>query len=296
MSSAASTPHQPLVLVVDDDLTINLLVSTALEQAGFRVEQAENGRQAVERFERVHPEVVVMDVMMPEMDGFAACAELRRQPSGARVPILMMTGLDDHESIDLAFEAGATDFITKPINWALLSQRVRYALRTARTERELRESQLALARAQKIARLAPWRLELDDGRLHCSRELRDMLGLPGNEPVAMRRLLRQVAFEDRGALLAFVRRVRDGRSESEVEIRLDGSQQPSRHLFLSGDAMLDEGGRTCAIFGVAQDVSERRHAEAERSYRAHFDPLTGLPNRVLFRDRVATAAAAAQQR
>ena len=284
------------VLIVDDEGLTRMMIRRVLEDSGYRVLEAQDGQTATRLCDAEQPDLVLMDVRMPVMNGFDACRAIRRSLRSRHTPVLMLTALDDVMAVRLAFEAGATDFITKPINWALLSQRVRYALRTARTERELRESQLALARAQKIARLAPWRLELDDGRLHCSRELRDMLGLPGNEPVAMRRLLRQVAFEDRGALLAFVRRVRDGRSESEVEIRLDGSQQPSRHLFLSGDAMLDEGGRTCAIFGVAQDVSERRHAEAERSYRAHFDPLTGLPNRVLFRDRVATAAAAAQQR
>ena len=74
------------ILVVDDDLATRFLVSEVLEQAGFRVEQAENGRQALEVFERVRPNLVTLDVMMPELDGFGTCVELRRRPDGAQVP------------------------------------------------------------------------------------------------------------------------------------------------------------------------------------------------------------------
>ncbi|NRT56123.1 putative bifunctional diguanylate cyclase/phosphodiesterase [Sphaerotilus uruguayifluvii] len=283
------------VLIVDDEGLTRMMIRRVLEDYGYRVIEAQDGQTAVRLCDAEQPELVLMDVRMPVMNGFDACRAIRRSLRSSHTPVLMLTALDDVMAVTLAFEAGATDFVTKPINWALLSQRVRYALRTAHTERELRESQIALARAQKIARLAPWRLELDDGRLHCSRELRELLALPGGEPQGARRLLREVASEDRPRLLDFVRRVRQGRRESEVEIRLGGTLHPSRYLFLSGDAMLDETGRPTAIFGVAQDVSERRQAEARLSYHAHFDELTGLPNRVLFRDRVATAAAAAQQ-
>lgn len=112
---------RPLVLAIDDDSTIQLLVKATLEQAGFRVEQAENGCRGLELFEQLQPDMVLMDVMMPEMDGFAASAEIRRRPDGVTVPILMMTGLDDHESIDQAFVAGATDFITKQLHLAWAS-------------------------------------------------------------------------------------------------------------------------------------------------------------------------------
>ncbi|MFO1372331.1 MAG: response regulator [Candidatus Competibacteraceae bacterium] len=105
---------------MDDDLATCFLVSEALKQAGFRVEQAENGCQALEIFDQIRPDLITLDVMMPELDGFATCIELRRRPEGTQVPILMMTGLDDYESVNQAFMVGATDFITKPINFTLL--------------------------------------------------------------------------------------------------------------------------------------------------------------------------------
>lgn len=131
----------PLVLTVDDDITSRLLTRGALEQAGFSVEEAENGEEALEAFNRLAPDMVVSDVMMPVMDGFTFCSRLRLLPHGKLVPVLMITGLDDVESIQQAYEAGATDFITKPFNWLVLCQRVRYMLRASRLMAQLHWSE-----------------------------------------------------------------------------------------------------------------------------------------------------------
>lgn len=120
-----------LVLVVDDEELIRTFVRVVLEQAGFEVCEASNGLQAVEQFVSRRPDLIVMDVGMPVMDGFSACSKLRESAQGARVPILIMTALDDADSIARAYEHGATDFIVKPMNAAILGHRVRYMLRGA---------------------------------------------------------------------------------------------------------------------------------------------------------------------
>jgi len=140
MRVSRATRTLPLVLVVDDDLTIRMLVREALELAGFAVEEVADGIQALSGLDRVQPDVVLMDVMMPEMDGFTACAEIRKLPEGERLPVVMMTGLDDIESINRAYEVGATDFITKPLNWVILGHRIHYILRASRAFNELRKS------------------------------------------------------------------------------------------------------------------------------------------------------------
>jgi len=144
MSDSAQPYSQPLVLVVDDGITIRLLVREALEQAGFAVEEASDGHQALAMFRRLKPDMVLLDVMMPELDGFQTCAALRQFPAGEHIPIVMLTGLEDEVSIRRAYEVGATDFITKPINWVLLGHRVRYLLRASRAITELRQSEEAL--------------------------------------------------------------------------------------------------------------------------------------------------------
>lgn len=144
----------PVVLVVDDDFTVRMLMREVLEQADFRVEEVENGVQALAVFPHLQPDIVLLDVMMPAMDGFATCTALRRLPGGEQIPILMVTGLDDLDSITRAFEVGATDFVTKPINWVILSHRLRYLLRASRTMEELRENREALRQACEAAQAA----------------------------------------------------------------------------------------------------------------------------------------------
>jgi DNA-binding response OmpR family regulator len=138
MAEAAAEEERPLVLVVDDDPTTRILVRGALEPAGYAVEEAEGGAEAVSSFERSRPDIVLLDVNMPGMDGFAVCAALRARQDGRQVPVMMVTGLDDHDSIHRAYEIGATDFVTKPINLAQLGHRVRYLLRGSRLQQELR--------------------------------------------------------------------------------------------------------------------------------------------------------------
>jgi two-component system, cell cycle sensor histidine kinase and response regulator CckA len=127
--------------VVDDEPLTRLLAREALERVGLAVVEAEDGMRAVEAYRHLRPALVLLDLLMPHMDGFSACAELRRLPAEERTPILIMTGLDDEASIRRAYEAGATDFITKPINGMVLGQRAFYMLRADRTIRDLIESQ-----------------------------------------------------------------------------------------------------------------------------------------------------------
>jgi DNA-binding response OmpR family regulator len=133
--------ESPLVLVADDDLLLRHMARDALEQAGFAVEEAGNGLEAISAFQRLQPDVVLLDVMMPELDGFSACAHIRHLPGGDLTPILIVTGLDDLESIRRAYEVGATDFLAKPVNWGVLGHHVQYMLRASRAFSKLRQSE-----------------------------------------------------------------------------------------------------------------------------------------------------------
>lgn len=146
-----TTERRPTVLIIDDDPIARMLAREALEQYGWSVQEAENGRLGIEAFVRAYPDLVLLDIMMPEMDGFAVCAEVRRLPTGTHTPVLMMTGLEDYQSITKAYDVGATDFIVKPINGLLLSHRVRYMLRAGQAMRELRDSQAKLVQARDAA-------------------------------------------------------------------------------------------------------------------------------------------------
>ena len=137
----ASEHDQPLILVVDDDAGQRLVACESLLQAGFAVVEAADGEHALRLFRREQPDLVLLDVVMPGLDGFAVCETMRQSPGGRHVPVVMVTGLDDVESFERAYEVGATDFITKPIQWLVLHHRVRYILRASQAFSELRESE-----------------------------------------------------------------------------------------------------------------------------------------------------------
>jgi PAS domain S-box-containing protein len=129
------------VLVIDDDAAMRMMARASLEQYDFQVAEAADGEQGIETFKEVKPDIVLLDVMMPGMDGFEACIALRGLPGGDNVPIIMMTGCDDVESISRAFRAGATEFLTKPINWLTLPYHVRYVVRASRMFDKLQQSE-----------------------------------------------------------------------------------------------------------------------------------------------------------
>lgn len=126
-----------LILIVDDSPTMRLIISDALTKAGFTVIQAENGEVALSMLSISKPDAILLDVEMPGLNGFEVCAEIRKLPDFRYIPIMMVTGLEDYESINQAFLVGATDFTTKPINPDLINYRVRYMVRTSAYFQEL---------------------------------------------------------------------------------------------------------------------------------------------------------------
>ncbi len=133
------------VLIVDDDESTRLLISAALGSENFDLFEAESGEEALRLSASVVPHIVLLDVMMPGSDGYATCRALRSQLDNPDVLVLMVTGRDDQEAIQLAYDAGATDFIPKPINYVILRHRVRYMLRAFRDRRAAEEQVTRLA-------------------------------------------------------------------------------------------------------------------------------------------------------
>jgi diguanylate cyclase len=140
------------VLVVDDDPGARLLIGTALEMAGFRVTTAADGRTALDEVHGQTFDCVVLDVVMPGLSGFEVCTALRTIPNSRHVPILMQTSLDDVDSVNRAYDAGATDFSSKGINPMLLAQRVKFLVRAKQTQDKLRASE---ARVRYLAYYDP---------------------------------------------------------------------------------------------------------------------------------------------
>jgi DNA-binding response OmpR family regulator len=121
-------PDSSTILLVDDEDAVQKLLAYPLERDGFRVLQARDGQEALERFEREHVDLVVLDVMLPKLDGLEVCKRLR---ASSAVPIIMLTARDDELDKVLGLELGADDYITKPFSIREFRSRVRALLRRA---------------------------------------------------------------------------------------------------------------------------------------------------------------------
>ncbi len=275
------------ILVVDDDRGARLLARKSLERAGFIVNEAEDGVQAVAIFQQARPQLILMDVEMPNLDGFGACQQLR--VLGTDVPILMATGLDDITSINRAYEVGATDFATKPINWSILAHRVRYMLRANATLKALKESEARLANAQRIARLGTWDWDIRNNHLRGSKQTYQILGI---EPEAFQPtwegFLAYVHPDDMDNVVQVVdRALREGKSfNTEYRIiRADGIPC----VVHGQNEVTVEAGQVITVTGTLQDITERRAAEERIRHLAYYDSLTGLPNREYFKEHLERA-------
>lgn len=285
-----------LILVVDDEELNRLFVRAALEQVGFAVCEASNGAEALELFALRRPDLIIMDVMMPEMDGFSTCAQLRDSSKGNRVPILIMTALDDDVSIGQAYEYGATDFITKPIHAKLLAHRVQYMLRGSITLNALLRSEARLGLAQRIAKVGYWEWHPSTGQFTVSPELCRLLGIdPGAFGKTKAAFLNLVHEEDRPVLDLALNTLVEKHTPCDIDHRIVLPHESEVTINLQAEAVFDDQSKTLTIVGMAKDISERKRAEREIHQLAYYDSLTGLPNRVLFKDRVTQAIAHAHR-
>jgi diguanylate cyclase (GGDEF)-like protein/PAS domain S-box-containing protein len=168
------------LLVVDDDMVIRSMLQRLLSEQGYSVIEAANGAEALSAFEHHAPDMVLMDAAMPVLDGFVACEEMKKSPRGKNTPVLMITALHDEESVDQAFSAGAVEYITKPIHWAVLRHRVDTLLKAQRAERALMASEARFRGVFEQAAMGIALVDLSGHIQYTNPALEQMLGQPAD--------------------------------------------------------------------------------------------------------------------
>jgi diguanylate cyclase (GGDEF)-like protein/PAS domain S-box-containing protein len=285
------------ILIVDDDASGRRLTRATLQRAGFEVTEAEDGAKALEAMRELLPDLVLMDVSMPVMDGFTCCAELRQLPGGQRVPVVMMTGLDDVQSIERAFEVGATDFITKPINWPILAHRVRYMLRASAAINLLKQNQRRLSNAQRIGEMGDWEWDVRQGRVIASEQAWRIFGRDsGLGALEDDEFLTTVHEEDAERVRLACQRAIENGDDFAIEHRVISRGGALRHVHQQVEVIeQDDSGRAVRLVGAVHDITRRKDAEEQVRRLAYFDTLTGLPNRLLFTEQLIKALAHAER-
>ncbi len=287
-------PKQPHILLVDDDVVFRRTSREVLESHGMVVAEADNGERALEWLRDNEPDLILLDALMPGMDGFETCRRIRLMPRWRMLPVIMVTGLEDMESVDRAFESGASGFISKPIRFSLLIHRMRFQLRAAETTRELHENQQRLASVQRLARLGYWRWDAVSGRFSISDQLARIIGCcedPGEHD--LERFLARVHPEDQEFVRNQIQEVARGGESQPADYRLLNRRRQIRIVHQLLAVVPDEPG---VILGTVQDITEQRASEQRIRQLAYTDLLTGLASRAYFHKHLEDVIRAAHRR
>lgn len=272
------------ILVADDEITSRLLLQAAIEKSGHEAVLAIEGEDALRQFQARPCDLVMLDVEMPGLNGYQACAALRAA-AGQELPIVMVTGMDDLESIDRAYQAGATDFMAKPINWSLLGHRVKYLLRASRT---LHDLHLAHEKILAILEAIPdlmFEIDLEGHYLEFHSPRTELLARPVD--AILGRTVAEVLPPDAAqAVMSALQEAHATGISNGIQFHLI-PQDGHLHWFeLSASRKATEAGSIPRFIVLSRDITDRKEAESRIARLAYYDTLTGLPNRQFFLERL----------
>jgi len=263
-----------LALVVDDDAVARAVAIRTLSKLGFEVISADDGETALEQLQEHNPDIILLDVEMERMGGIEACTEIRQTSFGNK-PIIMMTAHDAAESIDRAFEAGATDFAMKPINWTLLLHKIKYVMRS-------QEVLLELKNAEHISGLGNWRQSKDSENVVISEGLGHLLGLKHGET---EQPLNYIHPDDRELVLQEIAKIGDNDKMSLTHrmITADNKEIVVQH---NAKSLLSFNGESKGALGTIQDITEKETTNRRIQQLAYHDTVTAAFNRSATVDRL----------
>ena len=273
------------ILIVDDDTVFSLLATETLQQAGYAALVAGTGREALAILATKKSDLVLLDVELPDANGFELCTKIRSAPGGADIPIVMVTGHNDTESIERAFKVGATDFIPKPVFWQTLPQRIEFILRAQDNLRSLKVSE---QKNRALLQALPDTLYIVDRNGILLEHITATDAAADSSLVG--KTLEEVIPADaaRAARLAMTVPT-DVKKMTTCDFEV--GKGPDRRCFETRLRPQPDG----TLVVITRDITERRKTESRIKYLAYFDTLTGLPNRQLLVREMSRAIEAARK-
>ncbi len=265
------------LLVVDDDPVNRDMLSRRLARRGYDVVCASSGREALACVERQTFDAVLLDLMMPEMSGLEVLDTLRQTYAPLELPVLMITARDRSEDVADALGRGATDYISKPVDFTVAVARIRNHVAACRAQRSVRLREQRYLLAASASSDVVWDWNVDAGEVFFSEQWGRLTGTASSSVVeTLEGWLSLVHPDDReGVRQSLVAHLRGGMPQWQSEHRLRHADGSYRWVLACGVTVLDAG-RAARMAGSIADVTDTRGA----------DPLTGLPNRLLFLERL----------
>lgn len=250
---------QNSILIVDDNSNNLKVISQALKSAGWIVAIAKNGETALKQIKHTQPALILLDVMMPGIDGFETCRRLQADPQTRHIPVIFMTALASTEDKLKGFEVGGVDYITKPIQHEEILARVKTHLQIYELNRQLesknqllREQKEVLQEAQKLARVGNWEWDLTTNKLYWSDEIYRVFGWEKEPPETLfEKHKKQIYPEDFQLWQRALELLQEKGLPYDFDFRIIRPDGELRYIYAKGQAAKDAEGKVIKLFGTA---------------------------------------------
>jgi two-component system sensor histidine kinase/response regulator len=254
-----------LILIADDDRLQQMLASQVLSRFGYRTVCASNGLEAIALAASANPELILLDVDMPDRDGFSVCLELKSRKETASIPVIFVTGMDDPGDRVKGFTVGASDYITKPIHAGELNARVSTHIALRRRISDLSKLKNALWQSEVRYRLLVentpdlfWEVDARLNIVYVSPQIREMIGLSPGELSG--KALSLVFSGEADWLMRLLEKSGPSKIKG-VEVSATHADGSARILDISASVLRNDTGEAQSILGVARDITERKASE-----------------------------------
>jgi len=284
MNSNQDSATKGTILIVDDIPENLRLLSKMLTQQGYQVRKAINGWLALRGVNSAPPELILLDIKMPEMDGYEVCQKLKASEKTREIPVIFLSALSDVLDKVKAFDVGGADYITKPFHQQEVLARIEHQITIQRqkvrlqqeirhrqqAEEALRRSEAKLLAAQRVAHLGNWEFDLLTQQFTWSKELFCIFGLDSSQPEpSYTEFLGLIYPDDRELMqqiltygLSLTAHSSKPTSKScELEFRIVRPDGSIRYIEAKGEPILNEQGQLSKFFGVVQDITQYKETE-----------------------------------
>ncbi len=253
--------NKPIILLVDD-IPANIQIAVKLlMREEYETIVTTSGLDALKIVNIVQPDLILLDIMMPEMDGFETCIKLKELDKSKDIPVIFLTARTELEDLVKGFELGAVDYIFKPFHKEELLARVKTQLKLKKSDDLLKQG---LTEAQKIAQLGSWVWDIKTNTINWSKQLYHILGISRSEiRLDYETFLKFIHPDDKECFIQSINKSLSQHDPLDLNHRIKTLDQIQKIVHTQGKIVLDTDGNPVKMLGTMQDITERKQTETQ---------------------------------